>query len=188
MKKVRIVIMGKSGVGKSTIINAVIGETLAETAAITCENKVYTYKRLVATSTNDRGLYGKVNCEISLYDTVGLEIDSNITNETLLKINIPIVHGECIRMISKLNEIGGLSKDNGFADGVFADVVKGLIAPPFMAVPLLSSFVAQAYIEKIGANYLGIMVAAVKESTEEELKDRKLMKQRMKKQLEKNRK
>ena len=44
MKKVRIVIMGKTGVGKSTIINAVLGEEKAQTGngvAITKKNQEY---------------------------------------------------------------------------------------------------------------------------------------------------
>lgn len=90
MKKIRIVIMGKTGVGKSTIINSVLGEERAKTgdgAAITRENKVYECKRLVDLKKNDGdSKYSKVNCAISLYDTVGLEIDRNITRETLKKI------------------------------------------------------------------------------------------------------
>lgn len=89
-------------------------------------------------------------------------------------------------MISKLNDIGGLSKDQKFADELFADVVLGIVATPFMAVPLLSSLVAQSYIETIGEGYLKVMIAVIKNSTEEELKDTRLMKQRMKEQLEHN--
>ena len=347
MRKVRIVIMGKTGVGKSTIINAVLGEYAAETgdgAAITQENKVYKCKRLIETSSSEDGKYSRVNHEISLYDTVGLEVSKSITNQTLQKIKthiqeaknnsniedvnivwfcinertnrleeyevnlikklsieyeipfaivqtqciskkessltqdiknrlpgvpvkrimaqdypmdeitipafgldellyssikdyykykihvieskidelttkseneilrienkgkvciskcseevkkigwlpvgcIPFVHGKCIKMISELNEIGGLASSSSFADEVFSDVVVGVVMTPFMAVPLLSSFAAQAYIETLGESYLKAIVSVVKNSTENELKDTNIIKQRLKEQLEKN--
>lgn len=90
MKKIRVIIMGKTGVGKSTIINSVLGEKIAETgdgAAITRENKIYECKRLIdLRKSNEDGKYSKVNCSISLYDTVGLEIDRSITRETLQNV------------------------------------------------------------------------------------------------------
>lgn len=82
--------MGKTGVGKSTIINSVLREEKAKTgdgSAITRENKVYECNRLIELQKNTEvGKYSQVNCSISLYDTVGLEIDKSITRETLQKI------------------------------------------------------------------------------------------------------
>lgn len=98
MRKIRIIIMGKTGVGKSTIINSVLGENKAKTgdgAAITKENKIYKCKRLIET-------YGKINCEISLYDTVGLEVDRKITNSTLQEIK---KHIEYARTHSELEDV-----------------------------------------------------------------------------------
>ena len=58
---VNIVVAGKTGVGKSTLINAVFEEDLAATGIgepVTKENKEYT----------------KENVPISIWDTVGLEL------------------------------------------------------------------------------------------------------------------
>ena len=343
MKNIRIIIMGKTGVGKSTIINSVLGEYRAVTgdgAAITRENQVYECSRLVYVEKN--GEYSAINCNISLYDTVGLEVDRNITQETLKKIKvhiedakrdssdddvnivwfcinersnrfesyeadlikqlsmeyeipfvivltqciskkegrlaqeiqkrmptipirrimaqdyefdeevtirafgldeliklsindyyhyrirviesvidelstkseekikeiesdggvcifcysdragkigwvpggcIPFVHGLCIKMIAELNGIGGLSKDQNFADEIFADIVVGIIATPFMAIPLFSKIAAESYIESVGESYLEAMLDVIRTSAEIELKDKKLMKERIKERL-----
>ncbi len=76
MKNVNIVIMGKTGAGKSTIVNAILGEYKAKEGdgeAVTKENAVYETVKTVS------------NQEYSfrLCDTVGLEIDEKITNKTI---------------------------------------------------------------------------------------------------------
>lgn len=91
MDNLNLVVMGKTGAGKSTLINAVLKEDLAPTGvgqAVTKVNQVYTKQMLLPLSDNrtDRGTYGMVGKTVNLYDTVGLEIDTTITEKTLHEI------------------------------------------------------------------------------------------------------
>ena len=96
-KNIEIIVMGQTGTGKSTLINSILGEELAPTgvgSAVTKENKIY--PKLMSKS--NRVEYCKINNKYSakfvsdriiyckLYDTVGLEINSKITDDTLLEI------------------------------------------------------------------------------------------------------
>lgn len=74
--KVNIVIMGQTGNGKSTIVNAIMGKYVAPTGkgrAVTTKNQVYStlYK------------IGKTSYELNLYDTVGIELSEKTTKTTL---------------------------------------------------------------------------------------------------------
>ncbi|MBQ9490004.1 MAG: 50S ribosome-binding GTPase, partial [Lachnospiraceae bacterium] len=73
MRKANIIVIGKTGAGKSTLINSLLGERVADTGmgtAITQENKKYD-RQIIAID----GL--PIN--ISVYDTVGLELDKKVT-------------------------------------------------------------------------------------------------------------
>lgn len=89
MKNIDFIVMGKTGSGKSTLINAVLEENLAPTGtgqAITKKNEVFSKKMMLPIGDTKDGQYGMIGCQINMYDTVGLEIDNTITNQTLEEI------------------------------------------------------------------------------------------------------
>lgn len=89
MKQIDIIVMGKTGAGKSTLINAVLEENVAPTGtgqAVTRKNEIYSKKLMLPTKKQNSSQYGMVSCQLNMYDTVGLEIDSSITEKTLTEI------------------------------------------------------------------------------------------------------
>ena len=88
MKQANIVIMGKTGTGKSTIVNAIMGSDVAPTGKgrpVTLKNDIYSKTMKFRIK-----IFRKITCNINLYDTVGLELDNSITNKTLNEIKCHI--------------------------------------------------------------------------------------------------
>lgn len=344
MRNIDIIVMGKTGAGKSTLINAVLNEELAPTNTVTRNNVSYSKNMMLPSQRDVDGTYGMVSCCLSMYDTVGLEIDHNITNDTLADIKkhmqeasdklnskdislvwfcvdemckrfesyeielirnlsieyeipfvivltkclskkeeelekhiksvmpeaplkkvlaqkyaideelflpaygvmellstsivdyesckvqilqkkidqldeknkqrveqienegkmcidknekfaskiaimpagcIPFIHGICIKMITELNHIAGLSFGKEFSTDIFANFIVGIMVTPMMVVPLLSIPVAEAYIRAVGENYLEALLSIISESSDKELNDNRLMKLRLKEELSK---
>lgn len=95
MKNINIIVMGKTGSGKSTLINSVLGEKVAPTGKeqkVTKENKVYSMHKMFSLEGNEKGQYRMIGCKLNMYDTVGLEIDSKITESTLKDIKEQIIN------------------------------------------------------------------------------------------------
>ena len=89
MKNINITVMGKTGAGKSTLINAVLEEEVALTGkgrAVTLKNVIYSKRILLSAEKMYFGKYKDLECQLNMYDTVGLEIDSKITDNTLEEI------------------------------------------------------------------------------------------------------
>jgi GTP-binding protein EngB required for normal cell division len=93
MKEVNLIVMGKTGAGKSTLINAVLGRELAPTGtggAVTKEVHIYSKTKLFRLPGSKPhkilGRHKNVLRKVNLYDTVGLEIDRTITEKTLADI------------------------------------------------------------------------------------------------------
>ena len=96
---------------------------------------------------------------------------------------IPLVHSLCIQMIAELHDLYGLSLSEDFAANIFANIILGLLATPFMAVPFFSSTAAKAYVETVGEQYAEVLSSVIKHSKYSDLNDQKVMMKRIKQQL-----
>jgi len=101
---------------------------------------------------------------------------------------IPIVHGICIKMLYDLEKTVGIRTVQGFGADIFANIIVGAIATPFMAVPLLSVAVARGYVESVGENYLNALLEVIKRSTDAELRNIDLVSARIKEELSRKKK
>lgn len=84
MDKLNLILMGKTGAGKSTLVNTVMGENVAPVKVATRESKVYSREMMIPMVRDmETGLFSMVAKTVCLHDTVGLEIDQAITERTL---------------------------------------------------------------------------------------------------------
>lgn len=90
MTNVNIIVMGRDGVGKSTLINNVFGEEVAPTGKNHVKSEQDTlYSKKILLTLDDSKVNGqsvKEQCQVNMYDTVGLGRDEDITKETLERI------------------------------------------------------------------------------------------------------
>lgn len=100
-------------------------------------------------------------------------------------LSIPIVHGMCIKMLADLNSMAGIDSAKELAADIFANVVVGIIATPFMAIPLLGAAVASAYIAAVGESYLDALMGALGRSMDWEIRNNELMAKRIAEELRK---
>ena len=94
MRTVNVVVMGKTGVGKSTLINTVYGKEIAPTGsgkAVTKENKNYSTIVRIPNGDIEKGKWSLVPFNFNLYDTVGLEINDGISCKTVQDIKRHII-------------------------------------------------------------------------------------------------
>lgn len=81
MTDVSIVVMGKTGAGKSTLVNALLNQNVAKTGmgnAVTYENQLYSGARVSPSGIKEYNL--------KVYDTIGLEIDEDKRESVLWSI------------------------------------------------------------------------------------------------------
>ncbi|MFV0520076.1 MAG: hypothetical protein ACK5LY_07350 [Lachnospirales bacterium] len=100
-------------------------------------------------------------------------------------VNIPFIHGLCIKMFIELNAIFGINNSKNFVSDTYENVIVAAIVAPFMSVPLLSIAVAKAYIEVVGENYVNALNIIIQSSNDYQLKNDTYLKQRIKEELEK---
>ena len=101
---------------------------------------------------------------------------------------IPFVHGLCVKMLTELDHIAGISSAKGFISELLSDEALGLIATPVMAIPLLSVAAATSYIETVGENYLNVLLAVVEDTPTGEMRNNRSMEERIRAELKKRKK
>ena len=99
-------------------------------------------------------------------------------------VSVPLVHGLCVKMITQLDKIFGISTDKRFGSEIFSDILAGIMMAPAMAIPILGAGVAHTYIKCIGDYYAKAVAAVLASATPEDLEDKNLIADRVKKELQ----
>lgn len=88
---------------------------------------------------------------------------------------IPVVHSNCIKMLSELHEIYGIPSSEEFVESIFTNVVLAAISSLAMFIPVLSAGAAYAYISTVGESYIKTLSAVAQKNTYGALSDRLLV-------------
>lgn len=94
MRTADVVVMGKTGVGKSTLINTICAKEIAPTGsgnAVTKENKNYSTIVRVPVGDLKEGKWSLIPFCFNLFDTVGLEINDGVSCKTVQDIKKHII-------------------------------------------------------------------------------------------------
>lgn len=140
MKKANIVVIGKTGAGKTTLIDVILRKYGSD------------MERATGSRTIENQLYSHIidGCEINIYDTIGLEIDKSLNERNLNNVKKRIIEAEKTSKSDDINIIWYcINPNNSRFEDFEVDLIKDMIFDfeiPFIIV------LTQSYSRRIAHN------------------------------------